>query len=91
MNGQHRTRRVLRRTVVLPLAACLIGCLVAGCVGSPVKERSAAPSSSTAESSVAAPPLAHFPDPPSKQVTAAVAEGLQAVLDTAVTDGTSVG
>ena len=91
MNGQHRTGRVLRRAVVLPLAACLIGCLVAGCVGSPAKERSAAPSSSTAKSSVAAPRLAHFPDPPTKQVTAAVAEGLQAVLDTAVTDGTSVG
>ena len=91
MNGQQRTRPVLSRAVALPLAATLIGCLVAGCVGSPAKERSAAPSSSTAESSVAAPPLAHFPDPPSKPVTAAVAEGLQAVLDTAVTDGTSVG
>ena len=90
MNGQRRTGRVLSRAVVLPLAACLIGCLVAGCVGSPAKERSAAPSSSTAKSSDET-RLADFPDPPTKQVTAAVAEGLQAVLDTAVTDGTSVG
>jgi D-alanyl-D-alanine carboxypeptidase len=80
-----------RRTVVWPLVASLVVCLVVGCTGSPTKEPSAAPSSPTAKSSDAVRRIAAFPDPPTTQVTAAVAEALQAVLDSAVKERTSVG
>jgi D-alanyl-D-alanine carboxypeptidase len=80
-----------RRPAVWSLVASLVVFMVVGCGGSPTKEPSAPPSSSAVKSSEATPSSAAFPDPPTTQIPAAVAEALQAVLDSAVNDKTTIG